>query len=229
MPSRKPPSMASNRMRRNPIKPSDKRLLKMLEEKCGPASEWHGRCTEISREASKLVGHPDVYGHYRGPVHEGGYWGERKGHPFIQHGWVKLPAGKVLDPTRFSFEHRDPYIYIGKERSEYDEGGQIVRAQLQARRPIPKRGEGPDRRFTYQPGPEAARFIEMIFGPDEVDLHDVNGSVDLSLYQAFYLANMSYDALRPYTHAIYEAIARAGNKSHIPLDNQLRAKREETR
>jgi hypothetical protein len=213
-------------MASNPLKPGDKRLLKMLEEQCGPAQEWGGRCTEIARRASELVGHPDVYGHYRGPVHAGGFWGSRKGHGFIQHGWVKLPTGKVLDPTRFSFEHKDPYIHVGPERPEYDEGGQIFRAQRIGA--PPGRREEPTRPVTlsFVLTPEAARSVELIFGPEEVELHDVNGTVTMTVRQALYLANSSYESLQPFTREIYQALAKADLRGFVPMDNWQRAERE---
>lgn len=32
---------------------------------------------------------------------------------FCRHGWVELEDGCVLDPTRWVFEHVEPYIYVG--------------------------------------------------------------------------------------------------------------------
>jgi len=90
--------------------------------------EWPGKCFQL---ASCLVEHKivigvAVYGHWRGPVVKNSLFG--RGAPFVQHGWVKrgnMYQG-IVDPTRWVFEGKEPYIYIGPN-DHYDEGGNKFR------------------------------------------------------------------------------------------------------
>src|SRR5262245_4545237 len=108
----------------------DELTLGLLEEEVGePAEDWEARCYEIACHAANIIG-PEataVYGHWLGPVSREGYWAQRAGHPFIPHGWVLLRDGRVLDPTRWSFEAVQPYLFLSVPGPEYDEGGNKMR------------------------------------------------------------------------------------------------------
>ena len=119
-----------------------------------PAHKWHKRCHEIAHRIvdAGLVEGSVCYGHYLGPIDPDGRWSNREGLAFQRHGWILLPDGRILDPTRFSFENKDPYLYIGENADEYDEGGYeasvsfygptlgetIVRGMLDAAKPLIK-------------------------------------------------------------------------------------------
>lgn len=104
---------------------------------------WPGKCTEIAdallrgaHAAGRLEGARTVFGHYRGFNHPLGFFGRLAHLSFVQHGWVELADGTVLDPTRWVFENVTPYIYQGPA-ADYDEGGNVDRAEQQ--RPCPPR------------------------------------------------------------------------------------------
>lgn len=67
----------------------------------------------------------------------------------------------------------------------------------------------------------ACAKIHMLFN-DRLNGHDPDS---LTIDQVFWLANVPYQALEPSARVIYRALARAGQKSLIPVDNWLRAER----
>lgn len=52
---------------------------------------------------------------------------------FIPHGWVLMPDGRIFDPTRWTFEAKSPYLYVGPDRDEYDKGSNQLRAERETR------------------------------------------------------------------------------------------------
>lgn len=83
------------------------------------ADRWAGRCYEISCRIVEAGLLPDgaspVYGHWLGPVEPGSVFYKKHKLPFIRHGWVLLDSDeeKVFDPTRWAFEMKEPYLYVG--------------------------------------------------------------------------------------------------------------------
>ena len=84
-----------------------------------PIENWPGQCYGI---ASALLRHSIVtdetaelrYGHWTGPVSEDCSVESFKSGPFQRHGWVAIlgdDESRIIDPTRWVFEGRDPYIY----------------------------------------------------------------------------------------------------------------------
>lgn len=199
-----------------------------------PTVDWHGNCYGLACIAAQLLGEPHVpvYGHYVGEVDRDGWWGRRADMPFQQHGWVLLGDGRVLDPTRWSFENVPPYIFVSASAGhpDYDEGGNAWRSSLM--RPPPKRGEhlgnGPSRSYELKLGPEAGRLVATLLGPTEIDLK-FGGRVTCSTNQVFWLANAPYTALGEHVFTIYQAIASSYGSAAIPLDNRRRAERESGR
>jgi hypothetical protein len=208
--------------------------LEEVEAKLGPAVEWAGRCYEIASAcvAEGLVDGVAVYGHYVGKVHPKSHFGVRAGMPFVQHGWVKLTGdeGLIFDPTRFAFEAREPYLYVGKNEGDYDEGGNGMRKAF--KRPAPPFDASTSRvvNFTSRVIASAAwQHVEKLLGPNyliELDGHDPG---ELTMDQVFWLANLPYDELEPHAHEIYQAILKVGQEAAIPLDNLRRAAREAER
>ena len=180
-----------------------------------PASEWHGKCTLISQAVVQLglVTGDAVYGHYRGPVDHSSYWAGRSACGFIQHGWVLLRDGRVLDPTRFSFENADPYIHIGSADPDYDEGGSIWRAIT--RGPCPEAGGKPA-------GMKArSQIIEGLFE------HLTKTPFDkMTWAQAHWVANLSFEELSFALSDIYETLEENEAKALIPHDNWEKALRD---
>jgi hypothetical protein len=197
-----------------------------VEGLVGPAETWPGRCHEVALAASSLIddGEP-VYGHYRGPVASDGYWRDYKDQPFIQHGWVQLDDGSVLDPTRWSFLDEEPEIAIidaDIAEDEYDRGGSRLRADL-ARPPPPwnPEGDGPRRRTFSLPvakGSDLEMALNTLLGEDQHGTDEHGGYVVTAL-QAGWLANLPYSTLAPHQKAIYNLLDGVGLGAFIPQDN----------
>lgn len=210
----------SEKVYHGPVEPEDltvEDLEDLLDE---DAMEWEGQCYRLAHAASKLVKGRPVYGHYTGPVNEWGYWGDRAGLPFQQHGWVQLPDGRVLDPTRWLFEGADPYVYIGSDE-DYDEGGNVFRSLLM--KPPPRWGDE-KRTVELSFSGAAAKAVRSLLGPEEV--RGSGGVVKMNLGQAMWLANLPYDILSPHQKEIYDALIEKSLAAFIPLDNRLRAEAE---
>ena len=83
-----------------------------------PAQDWKGRCFEIASLMvnTKVVKGRAVYGHWTGRIARSSYFADRSAVGFCNHGWVLLDDGEtVVDPTRWVFEDKAPYIFIGSE------------------------------------------------------------------------------------------------------------------
>jgi len=96
----------------NPVIPT----IAEIEAEWGvPASEWHGRCAEAAHHCAEVIKAKggearEARGQYLGECHPDGYWGGRG--PFNQHSWVVLGTDTIVDPTRFSLENYDPYVFV---------------------------------------------------------------------------------------------------------------------
>lgn len=205
---------------------ANKLTVAQLEELIGmPAEQWHGLCFEIASAAAKLIGDGSVavYGHYLGEIDPEGFWGPRSELPFVHHGWVRLADGRVLDPTRWSFENVEPYIFRSADahHPEYDEGGNEWRRAMM--RPAPARQPGA-KTARLQADAETLSMLTSWLGRTEVKVGD--GWADLTIDQIFWLANAPYDLFGPYVFQVYEAICLAYSPEAIPIDNRRRAERD---
>lgn len=183
-----------------------------------PIAEWPGNCYTLACMIAPLVGGTPVYGHWTGPVAPGSMFSEK---PIVQHGWILLKGNTVIDPTRYVFEGREPYIYDGIA-DFYDEGGNALRATF--RRPCPE--------FDYKEGggvnvPFSAAVVAVVDRLMAPAKRHVSGR--LSKAQVFWLANLPYDAFGPgeTVRRVYGALSVAGYRAAIPVDNYRRAEREE--
>jgi len=193
------------------------------------APTWAGRCFEISNlivDAGILPrGSVAVYGHFLGKVHPESYFGKlRHGTPFIQHGWVNLPDGRIFDPTRWTFEKRLPYLFVGPNQGEYDEGGNEWRRAMGRPRPAWDPGE---KRFHFTPEDlptDAWGHVERLLRLDYENDEQKPGTLCYS--QLAWLANAPYQSLSPHAHQIYCALEALGEGALIPIDNRRKAQRE---
>jgi len=198
--------------------------LKQAEKALGePASAWKARCFEIASRivAAGLVEGVAVYGHWRGPVAKGTTFAGR-GTGFVQHGWVLLPDGKVLDPTRWCFEGGEPYLYIGPS-DHYDEGGNNFREDTD---PYPPEYDSfePQLDFTQKILPsDAWNFVEKILRLDHIPEDWEPGTVTID--QARWLAKRSPKTLGPHVLAIYRALFALNMGALVPLDNRRMVER----
>lgn len=82
--------------------------------------DWPGNCYAIAVALVESGLLPDrfeaVYGHWTGPISSRSRFADRRALGFTGHGWALDPdSGTVVDPTRWVFEHADPYIFVGQE------------------------------------------------------------------------------------------------------------------
>lgn len=188
-----------------------------------PARKWAARCYEI---ASRIVeaklcppGSAAVYGHWLGPVAPGSHFDRGIRLPFVRHGWVLLPDGRVLDPTRWAFENVEPYLYTGPN-DHYDEGGSQWHNSRQGTAP------------SFDPNAHAFDL--------DIDLHtktflktllpstltNLSGQLVVDIHQLMWLANTDPRKLGVHAPTIFRAICTAGQRALIPIDNLRRVERE---
>jgi hypothetical protein len=141
----------------------------------------------------------------------------------VQHGWIVLPGdSRVLDPTRWVFEHEAPYLFLGEPDKFYDEGGNEWRSVM--------RGEPP----SFDPGErvidfdkramdtETWKFVERYLRIDYMDEDQEPGV--LSLSQVVWLANAPLVHLGCHAHGVYGALEKVREAALIPIDNFKRVK-----
>ncbi len=170
--------------------------------------DWEGRCYEIADAivSAGLIEGRAAYGHFTGRVHPQSMFG---GMLVVQHGWILRPDGLICDPTRWVFEKRPPYIFIGTDE-DYDEGGNEFRlANLGS---FPARGSsGPVFRLDLEKGVVAAlrRMVCSEFPED----------AELSPKQAWWIASLRRYVRGGTARPVFSALERAGHKAFIPIDN----------
>lgn len=230
-----------------------------------PASAWVARCFEI---ASKIVaaglvsrerglGGQAVYGHWVGPISPRSHFADRRALGFCNHGWIYVEArGMVIDPTRWVFEAKAPYIYADYEiadgyerckhcqmlREEHDFLGSNEECDNYDAELWPYDEGGNRWREAMQlkkPPPKAKprdKRLKLGLGKDAARfVGDLLGQPDgtrATAEQIFWLANLPYSALARQGFAtlreIYDAICDADKYfiEFIPYDNRVKAKRE---
>lgn len=193
------------------MKPEDLTIEKLEAAYGKPASEWHGKCSELAWAAIAVLGQGNyAYGHYHGPVDTDGYWTDRS---FQRHGWVLLDDGRILDPTRWSFENVEPYIYIGRNKTDYDEGGNALRSMLE--QPCPSPSEGTPIQLKEVMA-SASLFEHLTKTPFD----------KMTREQVVWVANLSYQRLDFAVASIYATLIANDMRVFIPIDNYNRAVRE---
>lgn len=180
-----------------------------------PVEDWPGRCHQIAGSLidMRLVTGRLIYGHYLGPVSEHSMFANRLGLPFIQHGWIIHESGVVVDPTRWVFEHEEPYIFIdlfGENSGQYDEGGNVWRATQT--RPPPDFHKSDQVVKIGTLDPSVRWFIMSLLSyPPKITVKHV-----------FWLANLPPDTLGSLTSDIYQWIIDRDFSGFIPIDNRIR-------
>jgi len=208
------------------MKPDDLTLA-CCEESIGEkASAWAGRCYEIARAIvdAKLVRGVAVYGHWLGPVDKKSKFWRDGALPFVQHGWIVLHDDeRILDPTRWAFEARKPYLFLGLPtkpdgRVCYDEGGNLWRSAMRG----PPPSFDPDAK-TYKVTArvmDAAtwRFVEEYL---RLDVTEQEPGI-LTVHQIMWLANSPLPELGEHAVKVYAAIKKLELEVFIPIDNARR-------
>lgn len=208
-------------------------LIARAEKAVGSAiATWAGRCYEIACTLvrAKIVPGEAVYGHWLGPIAPESYFADQKGVPFVRHGWIVQPGGKIVDPTRWTFTGEQPHIYQGISGPEYDEGGDKWRASMMERCPTH------DEHWFNEPhGAAEVHFSPKILAQPAwahveklVNDKESEGTIPgwLTKTQTMWLANVPYSALGEHAGAIYKALRDLGFSEFVPIDNKRRAERE---
>lgn len=192
--------------------------LKQVEQTLGEkAAAWKGRCFEIAYAIVKagLVKGRAVYGHWRGPVSPRSMFYKSSGMGFVQHGWVLLEDGSVIDPTRWAFEGKRPYIYIGAS-DHYDEGGNVWRSQQAGPPPVYEElDECRDVGSDIMDSPTWT-FVEKLL---RIDITYQEPGV-LTVDQLRWLAHVPPSTLGLHAKAVYAALEKLNMSAFIPIDNQ---------
>lgn len=187
--------------------------IKEIEELIGdPADQWAGRCYEIVCRVLKadLVIGEDIFGAWVGPIHPKSFFA---GRPFTQHGWILTPNDHIVDPTRFVFEARAPYVFAGlrEECPEYDRGANAINRALLGDHPPPA-AEEDEERFPVEFAGFGHDYVWAIF-PDFKS--------QLTWKQLHWLAHRTPAELGVAGKPVFEGIIAAGKAGLIPLDNRI--------
>lgn len=178
-----------------------------------PLEAWAGNChgvaTAVLESGILKERWPNarvMRGHFLGEIAPEGYFG-RRSRAVQQHSWIRLEERVVLDPTRFAFDGREPYVFIGSDE-DYDLAGQHLRQLCRPDRPCPSAGKD-EARTHLRLGNAATAHVLDLTGLDELRLaHN----------QLFWLANLPLVALAPHAREIHDALAAEKAKAFIPID-----------
>lgn len=178
-----------------------------------PLAKWRGNCYGIAqRLADDFYEKGEaVFGHYYGPIDEDGYFGERSG--LNQHGWIEFEDEKIIDPTRWVFTNKAPFLYIThKPDDEYDRAGQKLRESLTT--PPPEDGEGDV--FEVDFGDEVEPFIYSLLDVD----HQRN---EYYFNELGWIANLPVKTLGEHAESIYKTLINHETDylgALIPIDHK---------
>lgn len=203
--------------------------MKGYEKIAGPTATWEGNCFAIASKLAPMFGGTAVYGHWLGEISDKGWWKHRAGLPFCNHGWIVLPNqhGKyvrgeeiIVDPTRWSFEAKKPYIWKGRNDGTYDEGGNSFRAAMAS---MHNRADDPE--HNHEPvlfelsSDEMYNLVKRVCRiSDFEDFSDAYPFLDHM--DVLRLCNAPPKKIGWFFVAeIYEKLAKAGYCGHIPIDN----------
>lgn len=178
-----------------------------------PLEYWPGQCFGIASalvDAGLVPGGRAVYGHFLGRVSPKSVpFGPRHKLPFQAHGWVIMPDGRILDPTRWVFEAKRPYLFIGpRDNPEYDEGGNHFRSIMRGPA-VPEPESARTCAIAFEG--EAAAFARLAFG---------HGS-PYGINEARWLAHTAPAEAGDAIAGLYQALQAAGLGALIPFDNRL--------
>jgi len=179
-----------------------------LIAEAGPTSGWEGQCYAIACIAAPLVGGEAVYGHWLGNVSSDGYWAAYKDLSVIRHGWVVLPNGNLLDPTRWSFEAVAPYIWEGPPGLPYDPGGQRLRKEFRRDPPEPQGNT-----IHLNLSQKVQSYLGGMLG-----IEWTKG--DLTAIELGWLANAPLDDLEPHAPEFFQALIEESLGAFIPIDHR---------
>ena len=196
-------------------------ILMALMRVKGSTRVWPGRCYELACALvkEKIVPGRAAYGHWYGKVVKGTCFNPKQ--PFQRHGWVvvddKLPGGVIIvDPTRWVFEGKKPYVYIGFADENYDEGGNRYRM---ARLGGPPPWDGDEVHFYFDGSGDAWTHIEGLLDLSQYIEDERYSPGYLTRDQIKWLANLAPQILGEHAREVFAWISKQDFKCFIPLDN----------
>ncbi len=141
----------------------------------------------------------------------------------MQHGWIVLSRdSRVLDPTRWVFEHQAPYLFLGDPGKLYDEGGNEWRTVMRGGVPAFDTSERAIKFDGRAMDSETWNFVERYLQIDYMDGEQEPGM--LSRSQVVWLANAPLAQLGRHASGVYDALEKVGEVALIPIDNFRRVK-----
>ena len=198
-------------MKKGPTRPTLREVERALGE---PATAWVARCYEIACAIveRKLVDGVAVYGHWTGPIAPRSRFADKAGAGFCQHGWIILPDGRVLDPTRWAFEVVRPYLYLGPSEHYYEGGNRLRHARMPEAMPARTESRTYELSARVLREPRALAYVRGFLPAGE-------RTTRIGLDQLFWLANRDPRTLGGHAASIFEWLKRIGHGSLIPIDN----------
>jgi hypothetical protein len=125
----------------------------------------------------------------------------------------------VFDPTRWDFENKKPYLYVGDD-AYYDEGGNRLRGLFLG--PVPKHSTS-EAQITFPKKLLPSSAWEHIKQLVESEVSAKPRTMCVS--QVRWLANNSVETLQPHAASIYKALQRLKLQALIPIDNRRKVER----
>jgi hypothetical protein len=181
-----------------------------------PLKEWPLNCHGVAcavRDLTPVEGMRVARGHFTGAVARNSAY--RRG--VLQHSWLELEDGRILDPTRWAMECPDrPYIYLGV-CDHYDDGGRALTACMP---PV----------LSSKPTPDLTQKIGSLCADDQLSLAKALGQSAQTVEQLFGLVWREARAdpsQIPDPSVAYMLMERAGLKALIPIDSWDRVMRME--
>lgn len=199
--------------------PTAAQMLHYLYRTCGEPASWEGQCFGLATALADWLNEEfdfhchAVYGHYKGPVSADGYWKARANLPFIQHGWVAVGQRLIIDPTRWSFEAKEPYVaQIWYPSDEYDEGGNDMRKMR--RRPFADAGAYGTQLQNDAPLLSDACYDRLrgLAGEDFTPYELTDGHL-------MWFANLTPEELGEHQAELYDTLKARGLQGYVPIDN----------
>jgi len=178
-----------------------------------PISEWPGKCHEI---ADLLLKHKIVdgrlqYGMYCGPISNKSIFA---GRVMAHHGWIRN-KGTIIDPTRWVFENKEPYIYfVHASHEDYDFGGNRLRMQTM----IPCPPFNPKEKVYTLEDPNVSQFLMTLLN---------NKDEKISVTQLHWIADLDPKILSNFAKDIYQFLKDNELGACVPIDNMNEIMREE--
>lgn len=171
-----------------------------------PFEQWPGRCTAVATALVNCGSLPGtvVYGTYHGEISPDSCFSDRL---FTHHSWIETDT-EIIDPSRWVFESRAPYIYrCPLDNPEYDRGSNVLTEMLRA-------GQRPPQYCEHMP----VHQIPAQFG----DLVRMNWPEQLILTdeQLGWLASSPLSQLGDRAEPFFRWLIEQGMGALIPTDNR---------